>query len=84
MTYYYVSGQDQSAQGVPPQGARGQWVQPGGQGQVQPQKGYGTVQGMGAGAGGSGAGQGQSGGEGSGQVPPSYEQAIKGDNKQQT
>ncbi|KAG7004974.1 hypothetical protein G7Y79_00022g051950 [Physcia stellaris] len=69
VTYYYVSGQDQSAQGAPPQGDRGQWV--------PPQRGYGTVQGMGAGAGGSG-------GEGSAQVPPSYEQAIKGDNKQQT
>lgn len=73
VTYYYVSGQGQGAQGAPPQGGRGQWSAP-----QQPQ-GYGTVsapttQGVGNGEGGSN----QSG------VLPSYEQAVKGDNKVQT
>lgn len=60
---------------MPAQGPSGQWQ---GQGQQQP-KGYGTVQPPQAGPAGSSAGA--SGGE---QVPPSYEDAVKGDNKVQT
>lgn len=46
---------------------------PGQQGQQQ-QRGYGTVQG----------GRAEGGGSQSGGVPPSYEQAVKGDHKVQT
>lgn len=81
MTYYYVSGQGQE-----PQGSRGQW-----QSTQGAQRGYGTTNagGMNTDGGSSSQTQGQSSGgaaEGSSaqQVPPSYEQAVKGDHKVQT
>ncbi|KAL8796151.1 MAG: hypothetical protein Q9195_001484 [Heterodermia aff. obscurata] len=75
VTYYYVSGQAGGQQQAPAQGGRGQWVQPA----PQPApRGYGTVEGMRAG---EGEGEGSAG---QAQVPPSYEQAVKGDHKVQT
>ena len=82
VTYYYVSGQAQQAQGDPAQGSRGQWNQQGGQ---QQQRGYGTQGPMNAQSSQGGASGGVEGsGSAQGGVPPSYEQAVKGDHKVQT
>ena len=69
---------------MPVQEQRGQWQ--GG----QAQRGYGTVEDMNAGSSSQAQGEGnvgqtQGGGEeNNAQVPPSYEQAVKGDHKVQT
>lgn len=76
--YHYVSGPQQGPQG-PGQQGQGQ--------QGQQQRGYGTVQGSRQEGGAEERVEGRAEGEGSKSgtgVPPSYEQAVKGDNKVQT
>lgn len=73
MTYYYVNRRDAEAAGSRREGA-------GAQREGAAQRGYGTTEGMGQ-SGPSGAHE-----EGleQGGVPPSYEQAVRGDHKVQT
>lgn len=71
VTYYYVSRRDQQRGGQGGGGAGGQ------------QRAYGTTEGMNAAA--PPAQAGQQGSSGGGDVvPPSYEQAVRGDHKVQT
>ena len=77
MTYYYVSGDGQRmGDGAAPGGRMGPQ---GGRGEG----GYGGVQ-VGSGTGGQGSSQGPSQGPSQGAVPPSYDDAVKGDHKVQT
>ena len=78
VTYYYVARGQGGAPPLAPPAGTGTGAPDGGKAQRQLQRGasYGTV-----GGGGEASSQAQGQGQGQGQLPPTYAEAVKGDNK---